>query len=163
MEERKHFLRYVEQTFMILGVSLLAVAVTCAAVGEEAREYSTMFALGGGGIPLNTIWEYLLCSVCVTALRFVFFTDVLIKRWSVAARTIGMVGAVIVMSGVMAYGFGWFPVDDPKCWLAFLGSFGICFALSAALSVKKERLENRQLERALRQMKESAQEKENSV
>lgn len=154
MEERKHLLMYVEQVFMILGVSLLVIAVTCAIVGEEAQEYSTMFVLGSGGIPVNTVWEYLLSSVCVTALRFVFFTDALIKRWSVAGRTIGMVGAVIVLVGVLAYVFGWFPVDDPQCWLACLVSFGVCFTLSAVLSVKKERLENRQLEAALRQMKE---------
>lgn len=159
MEERKHLLMYVEQVFMILGISLLVTTATCAIVGEEAREYSTMFALGSGGIPVNTVWEYLLSSVCVTALRFVFFTDALIKRWSVAARTIGMVGVVIVLVGVLAYVFGWFPVDDPKCWLACLVSFGVCFALSAVLSVKKEQMENRQLEAALRQMKETEEHK----
>lgn len=155
MEERKHLLTYVEQVFMVLGISLLVVAVTCAIVGEEARQYSTMFALGSAGIPVNTVLEYLLSSVCITALRFVFFTDTLIKRWSVAGRTIGMLGAVIVLIGVLAYVFGWFPVDDPKCWLAFLVSFGVCFLFSAVVSVKKERSENQQLERALRQMKES--------
>ncbi|MDE7222563.1 MAG: hypothetical protein K2O34_02125, partial [Acetatifactor sp.] len=81
MEERKHLLMYVEQVFMILGVSLLAVAAVCAVVGEEAQGYSTMFALGSGGIPINTVWEYLLNAVCITTLRFIFFTDVLIKRW----------------------------------------------------------------------------------
>lgn len=155
MEERKHLLTYVEQVFMVLGISLLVVAVTCAIVGEEAQQYSTMFALGSVGIPVNTVLEYLMSSVCITALRFVFFTDTLIKRWSVAGRTIGMLGAVIVLIGVLAYMFGWFPVDDPKCWLAFLVSFGVCFLFSAVVSVKKERLENQQLERALRQMKES--------
>ena len=159
MEERKHLLIYVEQVFMILGISLLVTTATCAIVGEEAREYSTMFALGSGGIPVNTVWEYLLSSVCITALRFVFFTDALIKRWSVAARTIGMVGVVIVLVGVLAYVFGWFPVDDPRCWLACLVSFGICFVLSAVMSVKKERLENRQLEEALRKMKETEEHK----
>lgn len=155
MEEKKHLLMYVEHIFTILGVSLLVITVTCAVVGEEAQEYSTMFALGGAGIPVNTILQFLLSSVCITALRVVFFTDALIKRWSVAGRTIGMLGAVVVLTGVLAYVFGWFPVNDPKCWMAFLISFGVCFLLSAVLSVKKERLENRQLERALRQMKES--------
>ena len=70
MEERKHLLTYVEQVFMILGISLLAVTLICAAVGEEAREYSTMFALGAEGIPIHTIGEYLLSSVCITTLRF---------------------------------------------------------------------------------------------
>ena len=158
MGEKKNFLTYVEQVFMILGVSLLVITGICAILGEESQGYSTMFALGSEGIPINTVMEYLLSSVCITALRFVFFTDALIKRWTTAGRTIAMVAAVIILVGVFAYAFGWFPVDDPKCWMAFLVSFGICFVLSAVLSVKKERLENQQLERALQQMKESKQE-----
>ena len=155
MEERKHLLTYVEQVFMILGISLLAVTLICAAVGEEVREYSTMFALGAEGIPIHTIGEYLLSSVCITTLRFVFFTDTFIKRWSLAGRTAGMLGAVTVLSGGLAYLFGWFPVDGPKCWVAFFISFGICFLSSAALSVRREQAENRRLEAALRRMKES--------
>lgn len=155
MEERKHFLSYVEQVFMTLGISLLVITLICAVVGEEAREYSTMFVLGDEGIPIHTILEYLLSSVCITALRFVFLTDTLIKSWSLAGRTVGMLGTVIVLIGGLACLFGWFPVDDPKCWAAFLISFGICFLVSALLSAKKEQQENRQLEKALRQMKEA--------
>lgn len=55
----------------------------------------------------------------------------------------------------LVYLFGWFPVDDPKCWAAFFISFGICFLVSALLSAKKEQQENRQLERALQKMKEA--------
>ncbi len=153
MEERKHLLTYVEQVFQVMGISLLVIATVCAIVGEESQEYSTMFSLGGAGIPINTVWEFLLSSVCITALRFVFFTDTLIKRWSITGRTIAMVGTVIVLSGVFAYSFGWFPVDNPMCWAAFFVSFGICFLVSAVLSAKREQTENRQLERALRQMK----------
>lgn len=99
MEERKHLITYVEQVFMILGISLLVITLICAVVGEESREYSTMFALGDKGIPIHTILEYLLSSVCITALRFVFFTDTLIKSWSLAGRTVGMLGAVIALVG----------------------------------------------------------------
>ena len=53
MEEKKHLLMYVEHIFTTLGVSLLVITVTCAVVGEEAQEYSTMFALGGAGIPAH--------------------------------------------------------------------------------------------------------------
>lgn len=155
MEERKHLITYVEQVFMILGISLLVITLICAVVGEESREYSTMFALGDKGIPIHTILEYLLSSVCITALRFVFFTDTLIKSWSLAGRTVGMLGAVIALVGGLVYLFGWFPVDDPKCWAAFFISFGICFLVSALLSAKKEQQENRQLERALQKMKEA--------
>lgn len=155
MEDKKHFLLYVEQVFMILGASLLALTLISTLLGDEARGYSTMFALGSEGIPLYTVGEYLLSSVCVTALRFVYFTDTIIKSWSMTGRTVGMLVSVIGLSGGLAWLFGWFPVDDPKCWLAFLVSFGVCFLISAALSVRREKAENRQLEEALRHMKES--------
>ena len=66
-----------------------------------------------------------------------------------------MAGAVTALTGGLAYLFGWFPVNDPKCWVAFFISFGICLLISALLSIKKEQMENRQLEEALRKVKES--------
>ncbi len=154
MEERKHLLAYVEQVFMVFGISIVALSAICVVAGEEAREISTMFALGAEGIPLSTLGQYLLSSLCITALRFVFFTDALIRRWTLAARTAGMLVAVTVLTGGLAYLFGWFPVNEPICWVAFLVSFGVCFITAAVFSAKKERAENRQLENALRRMKE---------
>lgn len=153
--EKKHLLFYLEQVFMVFGASLLAITLITALLGDEARGYSTMFALGSRGIPLHTVGEYLLSSVCVTALRFVYFTDTFIKSWSLTGRTVGMLVSVIGLTGGLSYLFGWFPVNDPKSVLAFLVSFGICFLIAAALSGKKEQVENRQLEEALRRMKES--------
>ncbi|MCM1120908.1 MAG: hypothetical protein NC543_16300 [bacterium] len=152
MEEKKHLLHYLEQVFVIFGVSILIVEVICRIFGEEARQYSTMFELGNAGVPFHTVLEYLLASVCITVLRFVFFTDVLIRRWSLAARIVGMLSAVTALSGGLSYVFGWFPVSDPKCWAAFFISFGICFVLGTALSAWGERMENRQLEDALQRM-----------
>lgn len=154
MEERKHLLTYVEQVFMVFGISISVLSAICAVVGEEAREISTMFALGTEGIPLSTMGQYLLSAVGITVLRFVFFTDVLIRRWTLAARTVGMLGTVTVLTGGMAYLFGWFPVNDPVCWVAFLVSFGACFVTAAIFSGKREQAENRQLETALRRIKE---------
>lgn len=73
MEEKKHLLHYLEQVFVIFGVSILIVEVICRIFGEEARQYSTMFELGNAGVPFHTVLEYLLSSICITALRFVFY------------------------------------------------------------------------------------------
>ena len=123
MEEKKGLLDYLGETFVIFGITLLVIAVTCLMAGEEAKEYSSMFALGREGIPLATIFEYLLSSACVTLLRFLFFSEVLLKKMSVTKRTGGMLISVIAMVGVFAFVFGWFPVDEPKCWAAFF----VCF------------------------------------
>ena len=113
-----------------------------------------MFAMGSRGIPMNTVFQYLLSSVCVVLLRILFFSDIWLKKMGVAKRTVSMCVSVIVLVGMFAWLFGWFPVDEPGCWLSFLVSFGICFAVSAAASVWKERMENRQLACGLEKLKE---------
>lgn len=145
---------YLAQVFTVLGMTLFMITIIGAAVGEEAKEVSTMFRLGEEGIPAGTVFQYFLTSVCITALRFFFFTDALIKKMSVAGRTAGMLASVILLIGIFSCIFGWFPVREPGGWAAFLVSFGICFVVSAAVSAFKEKAENRQLESELRSLKE---------
>lgn len=156
MEERKHLFDYLGQIFMIFGITMAVVTAICAVVGDEAKGYSSMFAFGSGGVPVRTVFQFLLSSVCITALRVLFFTDILIKKMSVVKRTVSMVALVILLIGVFAALFGWFPVDDPKCWAACLISFAICFTISASLSVLKERMENKRLAEGLQQIKEES-------
>lgn len=154
MEDRKHILDFLTQIILIFGITLLVITAICFLVGEDAREYSTMFALGSKGIPINTIWQYLISSACIAGLRFLFFTDSVFKKMSITRRTIGMVISVIALIGVFAYGFGWFPVNEPKCWIIFLVCFGICFVISAAVSIWKENTDNKQLSDGLKNLKE---------
>lgn len=156
MEERKHLLDYLAQVMIIFGCTVLAIAVIDYFVGDKASDISSMFALGRSGIPLDTIFQYLLSSVCVTALRILFFSDLLIKRLSTALRTIGMLLSVIACISIFSFRFHWFPVNDPGCWLIFLICFAICFVVSLLASIWKERLDNRQLAEALQKLKETA-------
>lgn len=153
MEERKHLLDYLAQVFIVFGITLLVLSVICIWVGDEATGESSMFRLGSEGIPVETAFQYLLTSICVTALRFVFFTDALIKKMSVTGRTVGMLAVVIALIGAFSWLFGWFPVEKVSGWLAFLISFGICFGVSAAVSAWKEKTENRRLEDGLENLK----------
>lgn len=154
MREKKNILDYMAQIMIVFGVSMLALTLICRLAGERARGLSTMFALGKEGIPLKTIAQFLLNAVCITLTRFLFFSDRVIRKLSIVKRTIGMLASVIALIGVFAYLFGWFPVDDPKCWVSFLISFGICFAIGWAVSALKEALDNKQLEEGLQHLKE---------
>lgn len=154
MREKKNLLDYMAQVMIAFGAAMLAITGLCYLVGDEAREYSSIFVLGREGIPLNTILEFLLASVCITVIRFLFFSDSVIRKMSIAKRTIGMLASVIALTGLLAYLFGWFPIDDPKCWISFLISFGICFVISVAVSTLKESLDNKRLEEGLQQLKE---------
>ena len=154
MEERKHLLDYLAQTMIVFGTTLLIITVICHFIGNEAKGYSTMFALGNAGIPVNTILQYLLSSILIMGFRFLFFTDTVIRKMTIAQRTAAMLISTVALIGIFAYLFGWFPVDDPKCWLCFLICFGICFVISSVVSTLKETMDNKQLEAALKNLKE---------
>ncbi len=154
MEERKHLLDYLAQIIQIFGITILVITVICHFTGDEAKDYSTMFVLGSKGIPIDTMLQFFLSSVCVTGIRFLFFSDIIFKKMSIAKRTMAMVLSVIVLTGGFAYLFGWFPVNQAICWISFFICFGICFIISAVVSTLKETMDNKQLEDALKRLKE---------
>lgn len=154
LDERKHLLDYLAQVILVFGITLLIIAFICCLTGDDAKEHSTVFALGSAGIPINTIFQYLLSSACITLLRFLFFTDTVIRKMSIAIRTTLMLISVIVLIGIFAYIFGWFPVNEPKCWIIFMICFGICFVISMFVSVFKEAMDNKQLADGLKNLKE---------
>ena len=154
MEERKNILDYMEQVFVIFGVTIILISIIGIAVGDDAKDYSSMFVLGSEGIPLNTIFQYLLSSVCITALRFVFFSDTLFKKVTTVKRMIGLMVSVIMLIGLFIYVFSWFPVNEVKCWIIFLVCFVICSTISTVVSILKERLENEKLADGLKHLKE---------
>ena len=154
MEERKNILDYLEQVFVIFGVTIILISIIGIAVGDDAKDYSSMFVLGSEGIPVGTIFQYLLSSVCITALRFVFFSDTLFKKMTTVKRIIGLMVSVIMLIGLFIYVFSWFPVNEVKCWIIFLVCFVICSTVSTVVSILKERMENEKLADGLKHLKE---------
>lgn len=157
MESRKTVFDYFSQVFTIFGVTLLLLNVFCVLFGEDAREYSTMFALGAEGLTVSTMLQFLLVSVLITALRIVFFTDGIIRRMPLAVRTIGMFAAVFVTIVAFIVLFDWFPVNLWQAWVGFLVSFGVSVAVSTLLTMWKEKMENRKLEEALLRAKQEGE------
>ncbi len=105
--------------------------------------------MAGEGIGQATILQILLLSVIITAIRFLFFTDVLIKNMKIAARTICMFLCIILTIVVMVLAFKWFPADNLRAWIGFAVSFALCSGISFLISYLKEKSDNQKLERAL--------------
>lgn len=154
MENRKTIFDYLGQALMVFGVTILILNVLCYLCGEEAKTFSTIFQLGRDGIALSTMLQFFVVSVLITMARFFFFTDVLLKKMSVAGRTICMLLTVIVLIGIFTYLFGWFPVDMWEAWVGFFVSFFACFIISTIISIKKEKMENQALEKALKDLQQ---------
>lgn len=149
MAKRSSIFDFFTQVFVVFGFSMICVAVFCLLFGEDGREVSTMFALGNTGVPLYTVGQYFIVAILVTSFRELFFTDKIIKNWSIAARTVGMMICDIIMVAVFAKVFGWFPVDMAAAWIGFFVSFIICTACGVGISIIKEKSENKKLQDAL--------------
>ena len=104
--------------------------------------------------------QFLLLSAIIVTLRFLFFTDGLIKNVPLAIRTIIMFALVISCMVFFIYWFGWFPINMWQPWVMFLLCFGICAGVSTLVTIWKEKLENKMLEDALQRLKQEAEENE---
>lgn len=158
MRKKNTIFDFVGQIFIIFGFTIVCLNIFCVLFGEDAREYSTIFQLGSSGLSTGTMFQFLLESVFIVILREIFFTDKLIKRTSIGVRTAGMFLSVIVTIIVFVFLFNWFPVDMWLSWLCFFISFGISAGVSTAVSVLKERAENKKMDEALQRFKEGMNE-----
>ena len=160
MKRKEDVFRYLEQIFIIFGLTVLFISVFAYFIGADAREVSSFYELGNQGLTLKTLAQLFLMSVLITTLRFILFTDGLICRISLVVRTILMFLFVTVMIALFAFWFGWFPVNMLRAW----GNFFACFAAfafaSAYIMAWKTDRENKEMEEALKRLKEEQEEKD---
>ena len=156
MNRQETVFDYLKQIAVIYGFTVLALIIFCLLFGENAKEYSTIFALGSRGLSLSTLLQFFLLSVLIATLRFVLFTDGLIRRVPIALRTLLMFSSVIVVIVLFNYWFGWFPINMWQPWVMFFLCFGICAGVSTLLTTWKERLEDEAMAKALERMKQEA-------
>lgn len=160
MKESKSFFDYLNNVFTIFGVTLLILAVLSGWCGIEAKEVSTIFALGNSGIPTVTMFQFFLTSVLTVILNGIFFSDKVIKKMPLWGRTVGMLVTEVVMIVIFVAVFGWFPMDMWEPWLMFFVTFLVCFGVSVAFTALRERAENHKMESALAKMKEGERQNE---
>ena len=145
---------YLINVMVIFGVSILCISLCGFFLGNDAKEVSDMFVLGSAGISYATLVQFLGLSILVAGLRWLFFTDKLIKNCSLTLRSIFMFVCIIIVIGGCAALFNWFPVNMVLPWILFFASFFVCAGISVALSILKEKEENRKLQEALDRLKE---------
>lgn len=154
MEKKKTIFDYVGQVLMIYGITILILNVFCVVFGENAKEVSTLFAMGSNGVSVSASFQFLLVSIVVVALRFLLFTDSIIKNMSLPVRTGSMYVAIILIILIMNWLFGWFPADMWQAWLGFILSFVVCSVVSTITVLVKDKLENDKMQDALNKFKQ---------
>lgn len=154
MEDRKTLFDYAGQVFIIFGFSIAVLNLFCTLVGEYAQDVSSIYSMGKEGLSTATMMQFLGVSACITGLRFLFFTDRVIRKMSITMRTVCMLLSIIALVMVCTFMFAWFPVDMWQSWAGFLITFSLCFAGSMCVTRFKEKTENRKMEEALQRLKE---------
>lgn len=152
----KNFLvfKFFSQVFTIYGITTGLLNIFCVLFGTSAHEFSTIFSLGSAGVGVATSFQFLIALSIITALRFIFMTDILIKKMPLIARIIAMFSGVFATILVFIFMFDWFPSDMPIAWTMFIVCFIISCTVSTIMSVLVERQENHKLEEALKRYKE---------
>lgn len=140
---------FMVNVMVVFGISIISICLFTFLFGKGAEGLSTIFALGEKGIPLSTIIQFLVMAFIITALRWIFFTDKLIKTLSLILRIILMFTTVIIMVAVFAAVFQWFPVNMVRPWIMFFICFAVCATVSVVISILKEKKENEKLQEAL--------------
>lgn len=154
MHKKKTIFDFLSQVLLMFGITVAILNALCLIFGESAKEISSMFILGGSGISIDTMLQFFVVSVLITGARFFYFNDVIIKKVSITARTAFMLLTIIVIIAIFIYRFEWFPVNMWLPWLMFFLCFGSCFIISATIMYLKEKLDNRNMESALKEWKE---------
>ena len=154
MEEKKTIFGYLAEVMIIFGFTMLMMNILCLIFGNSAKEISAMFELGSQGVPVKITFQFLCISVLNVGVRFVFFTDILIKKMSICLRTIGMLLSLTAIIASFIVIFHWFPANMWQPWVMFFLCFGLSFLGSFFTMLIKEKMENRQMEEALRRLKE---------
>lgn len=154
MEERRTIFDYLAQVFIVFGFTMLLLNIFCLVFGNSAKGFSAMFELGNQGIPAKIAFQFLCMSFLLTGVRFIFFTDIIIKKMPIWLRTICMLIIIVIIVAGFIIAFHWFPVDMWQPWVMFFICFGISFFGSYFVMIIKEKTENKQMNEALQRLKE---------
>ena len=154
MDKKFSVLKYLSQVFTIYGITMSLLNIFCILFGASAYGLSTIFSLGNEGLGVATSFQFLLAVSVIVGLRWIFMTDILIKKMPIAVRIIVMFAGVFATMLVFIFIFDWFPADMPLAWIMFIMCFVISCSVSTLISVLAEKQENLRLEEALKRYKE---------
>lgn len=145
---------YLINVIIVYGISIISICLFCILFGEKAKSVSTIFSLGNEGISITTLIEFFMLSIIISGLRWLFLTNIIIKNLSITFRSALMFGCVIILVGIFAAIFKWFPVNMAMPWIMFFICFFICASASVYFSLLKEKSDNKKIQEALNKLKE---------
>lgn len=160
MKEHTTIFEHIGNILITFGISMVIIMFFCGLFGDDAKEMSSMFRLGSGGLALETMLQYLGIAVILEIIRSFFFSDRFIKNASNTFRSAGMVFTILLVVAVFIAVFDWFPVDKALPWVLFFVSFFSCFIIGLWVSGIQEKAENKRMEEGLARLKKELETEE---
>lgn len=162
MDKKKLVREYIEEVFMIYGIMIMILNLLCLIFGESAKGISQLFVFGSSGLSVAIMLQFFCIATVSVVLDYLFLTDKLIKNMSLLLRIICMMSCFLVIIISFIILFDWFPINMWEPWVLFGLSFGISFVVGCVLNVRKERMENEKMARALEELKRSVDHEKSS-
>lgn len=154
---KKRMVLFIESLLLIFAVIILIFAITTLLIGKEAKNFPNLFMFGNDGISLKTFFQLFAFSFLISLLRFVFFTDVFLKKTGLALRYILFFVLTIAVFVIIALIFHWIPAR-PFIWLLVLISYSVSTVISILLTIFFTKKEDEKLNNALTEMKNRIEE-----
>ncbi len=148
---KKQLITFLESLLKIFAVIILIFAITTLLIGKEVKSFPNLFMSGNKGISLKTFFQLFAFSFLISLLRFVFFTDVFLKKTGLVLRYILFFLLTIAVFVIIALIFHWIPAS-PFIWLLVLISYSVSTVISILLTIFFTKKEDEKLNDALMKM-----------
>lgn len=153
MENKRTFLDFMSFVMKTFGICICFLVVLTMAANTKMIEASKMFIFGNKAVSITILLQFLLLSFITAILVFLFTSNYMIQILSLTARLILMPLSIILCLGIAIYFFHWFPINKPLPWILFVLSFLICYGISIAITLYKNKKTDDVLNKALEKMK----------
>ncbi len=144
------FMSFVMRTF---GICICFLLVLTIMANDEMIETGSIFIFGNDAISITVLLQFLLLSFITTILVFLFTSTYMIRFLSLTTRLILMPIFIILCLGIAIYFFGWFPTGFLLPWILFVVYFLICYGISVAITLCRNKKADNVLNKALEEMK----------
>ena len=134
-------------TFSVLAMIIAGMLIAITA--PDAKDQSTIFALGGAGLSYSTLLQITGFSLILAIFVIGIFSERFIKKLRFLQRALIFLPVSLLTLSIFAVIFRWFPAEDPSAWLGFLLTTVFCASVSIGLTMIKLKLESRKFGRLL--------------
>lgn len=150
----KRFVKLGTRISASFTVFILVLSVIGTLFGEDAKDISMMFSLGGAGVSFQVIVQGLFLICLISLIGLVFEEVSMFKRMLQLYKFIIMLISSALITIAFIVIFRWFPIDNLVAWMGFFISFTSCVAISTLFMIYKTKKEDEEVQKLFHSYKQ---------